>query len=61
MQLAIPILVIAYHILRDGTVYSEIGSDYLDNLNAEYVKKQLVRRLESLGLIVKVEPVPVAA
>jgi Domain of unknown function (DUF5615) len=29
------ILVIAYHVLRDGQSYRELGSDYFDHLNAE--------------------------
>jgi len=27
------LLVIAYHILRDGTCYSDLGADYFDRLN----------------------------
>ena len=29
------ILVIAYHLLRDGASYRELGGDYFDHLNAD--------------------------
>lgn len=50
------ILVIAYHMLRDGTEYRELGGDYFDRRNQEQLQRSLVRRLEGLGLKVKLEP-----
>jgi len=43
------ILVAAYHILRDNTVYVELGEDYLDMLNPERTERRLTRRLEMIG------------
>jgi hypothetical protein len=51
------ILVIAYHMLRDGTHYVELGVDYFDRLNQQQVERRLVRRLEQLGNKVMLEPV----
>ena len=43
------ILVIVYHILKRGTIYQELGGNYLDRLEPERMTQQLVRRLEKLG------------
>ena len=43
------ILLIAYHILRDGTEYREKGGGYFDLLNPERTKNKLLARLERLG------------
>ena len=43
------ILVIVYHILKRGTIYQELGGNYLDRLEPERMTRQLVRRLEKLG------------
>jgi transposase len=55
------ILVIAYHMLRDGTEYRDLGGDYFDKRNKEKLQRNLVRRLEGLGLKVMLEPAAVAA
>ncbi len=55
------ILVIAYHMIRDGTAYVDLGANYYDQRNAEMVQKRLIKRLENLGLKVTVEPLPAAA
>ena len=52
------ILVIAYHILRDGTEYQELGVDYLDKPNKEQATHRLVKRLEQLGHQVSLDPAP---
>jgi transposase len=51
------ILVIAYHLLARGEKYRDKGSDYFDRINSEGLKRHLVKRLESLGHKVKLEPV----
>lgn len=43
------ILVIAYRIIRDGTVYRDLGPDYFDTLDPARLKRRLVKRLEGLG------------
>jgi len=51
------ILVIAYHIINEGTEYVDLGANYFDERKQETIQKQLIRRLEKLGLRVTVEPV----
>lgn len=43
------ILVIAFHMIRDGTSYRELGGNFFDKLRPERTKKRLLARLESLG------------
>jgi transposase len=50
------ILVIAYHMLRKGTEYQDLGGDYFDNRNKERLQHNLVKRLEGLGLKVILAP-----
>src|SRR5213594_2914373 len=50
------LLVIAYHILRDGTSYRDLGPDYFDRLNPEGLRRRLTKRLEGLGFKVTLEP-----
>jgi transposase len=50
------ILVIAFHMLRDGTAYTDLGPDYLDKRDEQHLKRRLVKRLEQLGLKVTLEP-----
>ncbi len=51
------ILVIAYHLLRDGTIYTDLGGDYFDRRDRQAVERRLVRRLEGLGYKVSLAPV----
>jgi hypothetical protein len=50
------ILVAIYHMLSSDTPYRELGADYLERLEPERLKLNLVRRLERLGFQVKLEP-----
>jgi transposase len=50
------ILIIAYHVLRDGTVYSDLGSHYFDERDRQAVERRLVHRLEGLGYTVSLAP-----
>jgi transposase len=50
------ILIIAYHLIRDGTRYIERGPAFFDQRNPQAIQRQLIRRLERLGLKVTVEP-----
>lgn len=54
-------LVIIYHMLKHELPYRELGADYLDRLNATYIKNHFVKRLERLGYKVTLEPSQVAA
>ena len=51
------LLVIIYHVLKDQTPYHELGPDYFDKLNAAYAQRHHVKRLESLGFKVSLEPI----
>ncbi len=55
------LLVMAYHILKDGTVYRELGHDYFDRRDTARLQRRLITRLESLGLRVTLEPLAQAA
>jgi transposase len=50
------ILVIAYHVLRDGIWYQELGGGYFDQLHPERARNRLLRRLERLGWEVSITP-----
>jgi transposase len=54
------LLVIAYHLLRDQTVYRDLGSTYVDARDRAAVERRLVRRLEALGHTVTLAPAPAA-
>jgi transposase len=52
------ILVIAYFLIKTGEVYRETGGDYFERINAEGLKRYLLKRLEQLGQRVVLEPIP---
>jgi transposase len=45
-------LIIAYHILKQGTTYQELGADYFDRRSREGTARYLSRRLQRLGFAV---------
>ena len=47
------ILVAAWHILRDGVEYHDLGPDHFDRLNRERLVQYHTRRLAELGLTVQ--------
>ena len=49
------LLGIVYHVLQRGSVYQELGEDYLDRQDAGRLQRNLVQRLEAMGLKVTVE------
>jgi len=49
------ILVIAYYLQKKQCNYRELGSNYFDELNADGLKRYLVKRLEALGHKVTLE------
>ena len=55
------ILVCAYHMIKNGCTYSELGDDYLDRLNTKHHTRYYVKRLERLGYKVTLEQPPQAA
>jgi transposase len=49
------ILIIAYHLLRDGTDYHDLGPRYFDERDRRAVERRLVHRLEGLGYTVSLQ------
>ena len=49
------ILVIAYYLQKKESEYHDLGSNYFDRLNADGLRRYLVRRLEALGNKVTLE------
>jgi transposase len=54
------ILVICYHMIKDGTLYGELGADYFTGLNKKDILRRTVKRIESLGYRVTLEEMPAA-
>ena len=48
-------LVIIYHLLRDGGAYQDLGRNYFDELKEGRVVRRLERRLQALGYTVTLE------
>lgn len=56
MAVAHSILVIAYHVIQRQEPYRELGAQYFDQQRPEATAKRLVKRLETLGYQVSVQP-----
>jgi transposase len=52
------ILVIAYHVLRNGVEFNDLGPDYFDRMNTAKLKRYHLRRLADLGCDVSALAVP---
>jgi transposase len=50
------ILVIIYHMLRDGTTYQERGESFFEEQERQNYEKRLVRQLTNLGYRVDLQP-----
>lgn len=55
------ILIMAYHMLTNHVPYQELGPDYFDRLNLNYIKNHFIHRLEGLGFKVTLEPIDAVA
>jgi transposase len=51
------LLTIVYAVLKRGRAYEDLGPDYFDRRQGERLTRHLVKRLESLGHRVNLEPV----
>jgi transposase len=49
------ILVIVYHVLKNGTTYQELGHGYFDERDRQAVTRRAVQRLEGLGYTVTLD------
>lgn len=55
------ILVIVYHLLKQGTAFRELGTQFVQEREREQATQRAVKRLEGLGFQVHLEPVVSAA
>lgn len=56
MAVAHTLLVVAYCMAKEGRDYYELGADYFDQLNADGLKRYLVKRLARIGYKATLEP-----
>ncbi len=56
-QLAVAhsLLVVIFHLLRDGTLYQDLGATYFDQRDRDLIQRRAVRNLERLGYRVSLE------
>lgn len=50
------ILQAAWHVLKEGVDYKELGGDHYDRLHGDKTRNNLVARLEKLGYQVELKP-----
>lgn len=55
VAVAATLLTIAYHLLRDGTDYRDLGPTYFDQKDRDRVTKRLLKRLSDLGVEVEIK------
>jgi hypothetical protein len=53
---AASIVTAAYHMLKKGTLYEDLGAKHFDNREKGKQVLRLVNRLQSLGFVVQVTP-----
>lgn len=58
---AASILTAVYHMLKDGTLYHDLGPDHFHRRSNTTQTKRLVRRLQHLGYAVEIKPLPTTA
>jgi transposase len=56
IAVAASMLTAAYHMLRDGTVFQDLGHDHFDRHDHAKTARRLTRRLEQLGYVVELRP-----
>jgi transposase len=61
MAVAASILTAIYHMLKDGTMYHDLGRDHFDRRSTDQQKKSLVKRLADLGYAVEIKPLAATA
>ncbi len=45
-----------YHMLKDGTLYQDLGADHFDDQHKTATIRRLVQRLQNLGFAVQLTP-----
>lgn len=61
MAVAHQLLTIIFYIVRDGSVYHELGTSHYDQQNKPKVTRKLVDRLQKLGYYVTLQPIETPA
>ena len=56
LAVAASMLCAAYHIIRDGRPYTDLGADHFTRHDRAAIARRLIRRLNNLGLAVDVRP-----
>jgi transposase len=56
MAVAASILTAIYHMLKDGTMYQDLGSGHFNRQSKDQQKNRLVKRLADLGYAVEITP-----
>src|ERR1700726_4076370 len=57
MAVAASILTAIYHMLKDGTMYKDLGCNHFDRRSTDKQKQRLVKRLAELGYVVEIKPI----
>ena len=60
VALARKILEICYYMIKDGTSFNDLGGDYFLKLNTKRILNSSIKRIESLGFTVQIEPRDIA-
>jgi transposase len=56
MAVVASILTAIYHMLKDGTMYKDLGRNHFDRHSTDRQKKRLIKRLADLGCAVEIKP-----
>ena len=56
LAVAVSILTAIYHMLKDGTMYHDLGRNYFDRRSTEIQKQRLINRLAELGYAAQLTP-----
>ena len=56
LAVAASMLTAIYHMLKDGTMYQDLGRNYFDRRSTEKQKKNLIKRLADLGYAAALTP-----
>jgi hypothetical protein len=61
MAVVASILTAIYHMLKDGTMYKDLGRNHFDRRSSGQQKNRLVKRLVDLGYVVEIKPLAATA
>ena len=56
LAVAASMLTAIYHMLKDGTMYQDLGRNYFDQRSKETQKQRLIKRLAELGYAAELTP-----